>query len=239
VDDPGSFTAATFRFFRGLARHNAKPWFEAHRPEYERDVRAPMQALIEEMDVRLARLAPEITGDPERSMFRIYRDIRFSKDKSPYKTHAACWFHHRDADARVGGDAEGGGAGFYVHIAPGSSFVGAGMWMPPRPILNRLRDAIADDRKGFERIVRDAGFRRRYGGLDDEATLKRMPRGFPETHPAARWLKYQSYTAGRPLSDMQATSARLPAVLEADFARLLPLVQWLNAALGLSAAERR
>src|SRR5947199_409431 len=106
-----------------------------------------MRALIEEMDVRLARFAPEITGDPKRSMFRIYRDIRFSKDKSPYKTHAACWFYHRDADARVGGDAEGGGAGFYFHLAPGGSLIGAGIWMPSRPILNRLRDG--DDRQRY------------------------------------------------------------------------------------------
>src|SRR5207245_9052362 len=146
-------TPATFHFFRGLARHNAKPWFEAHRGEYEETVREPMRALIEEMDVRLARFAPEITGDPKRSMFRIYRDIRFSKDKSPYKTHAACWFYHRDADARVGGDAEGGGAGFYFHIAPGGSFVGAGIWMPSLPILNRLGDALAEDGTGFERVM--------------------------------------------------------------------------------------
>src|SRR6266571_807820 len=196
------FTTATFRFFRGLARNNAKPWFEAHRADYEGQVREPMRALIEEMDVRLARFAPEITGEPKRSMFRIYRDIRFSKDKSPYKTHAACWFYHRDADARVGGDAEGGGT-------------------------------------GFERVVRAPGLVRRFGGLDDEAVLKRMPRGFPETHPAAHWLRYQSFTAGRRLSDAQATSARLPALLAADFARLLPLVRWLNGALGLRAATRR
>src|SRR6266705_976607 len=180
------FTTATFRFFRGLARNNAKPWFEAHRADYEGQVREPMRALIEEMDVRLARFAPEITGDPKRSMFRIYRDIRFSKDKSPYKTHAACWFYHRDADRRVGSEAEGGGAGFYVHVQPGASFVGAGIWMPPRPMLDRLRDAA---------------FKRRFGGLSDEAVLKRMPRGFPETHPAAAWLKYQSFTAGRALGD--------------------------------------
>ncbi|HEX9216256.1 MAG TPA: DUF2461 family protein, partial [Gemmatimonadales bacterium] len=77
------FTPMSLAFLRGLARHNAKPWFEAHREAYENDVRAPMRALIEEMDVRLARFAPEITGDPKRSMFRINRDIRFSKDKSP------------------------------------------------------------------------------------------------------------------------------------------------------------
>ncbi len=233
------FTADTFRFFRGLARHNAKPWFEAHRADYEQYVRAPMHALIEELDVRLARVAPEITGNPKRSMFRIYRDIRFSRDKSPYKTHAACWFHHRDADRRVGGDADAGSAGFYVHVAPGASFVGAGIWMPPRPTLNRLRDAITEDWQGFESIVRDARLIRRFGGLDDEAMLKRMPRGFPETHAAARWLKYQSYTAGRRLKDSEATSARLAALLEQDFARLLPLVRWLNGALGLRAAGRR
>jgi uncharacterized protein (TIGR02453 family) len=233
------FTPATLRFFRELKRHNAKPWFEAHRAEYEEAVRAPMRALIEEMDVRLAHFAPEITGDPKRSMFRIYRDIRFSKDKSPYKTHAACWFYHRDADQRVGSDAEEGGAGFYVHVEPGASFVGAGIWMPPRPMLNRLRDAIAEHWRTLDRVVRNATFKRRFGGLDGAAVLKRMPRGFPETHPAARWLKYQSFTAGRALGDAHVTSSRLPALLEADFARLLPLVRWLNGALGLPAAKRR
>src|SRR5881398_2783298 len=133
------FTTATFGFFRGLARNNAKPWFEAHRADYEGQVREPMRALIEEMDVRLARLAPEITGDPKRSLFRIYRDIRFSKDKSPYKTHAACGFRHRDADHRVGSEAERGSAGLYFHLEPGHSFVGGGIWMPPRPSLDRLR----------------------------------------------------------------------------------------------------
>jgi len=233
------FTADTLRFFRGLARNNRKSWFEAHRGDYEGHVRAPMRALIEEMDVRLARVAPEIAGDPKRSMFRIYRDIRFSKDKSPYKTHAACWFHHRDADRRVGSEAEEGSAGFYVQIAPGASFVGAGIWRPARPTLNRLREAIAEDWKGFLSLVRDAKLLRRFGGLDDEAMLKRMPRGFPETHPAALWLRYQSYTAGRRLSDAQATSARLPALLETDFARLRALVRWLNGALGLKAAKQR
>jgi uncharacterized protein (TIGR02453 family) len=226
-------------FLRGLARHNAKPWFEAHRAEYEEHVRAPMRELIEEMDVRLARLAPEIVGDPRRSMFRIYRDIRFSKDKSPYKTHAACWFYHRDANAGVGGDAGGGGAGFYAHIEPGRSMVGAGIWMPPRTLLRRIRDAIAERSTAFERIVRDRAFVRRYGGLDDESNLKRMPRGYADDHPAARWLKYQSFTAGRVLSDAEATSARLPALLDMEFGRLLPLVRWLNAALGLKTANRR
>src|SRR6266513_5339312 len=141
----GMFTPASLAFLRGLARHNNKPWFEAHRESYENDVRAPMRALIEEMDVRLPRLAPEITGDPKRSMFRINRDIRFSKDKSPYKTHAACWFHHLNAARSVGADADAGSARFYFHLQPGKSMIGAGLWMPPRPQLNKLRHAIAND----------------------------------------------------------------------------------------------
>jgi uncharacterized protein (TIGR02453 family) len=229
------FAPAALRFLRGLARHNAKPWFEAHREDYERDVRAPMRDLVEEMDLRFRRFAPEFTGDPQRSMFRIYRDVRFSRDKSPYKTNAACWFRHRQADQRVGSEAEGGGAGFYFHLQPGQSFVGGGIWRPPRPMLSRLRDAIADDPQGFEGIVWGNAIQRRFGGLSDEAVLKRMPRGFADDHPAARWLKFQSFTVGRRLTDAQVTSPRLPALLEADYTTMLPLVRWLNARLGLRA----
>ena len=137
------FTTSSLHFLRVLAHNNKKPWFEAHRDDYEEHIRAPMRALIEEMDVRFARFAPELTGDPKRSMFRIHRDIRFSKDKSPYKTHAACWFRHTAGDHRVGGDAEAGSAGLYFHLEPKKSFVGAGIWMPPRPALDKIRDAIA------------------------------------------------------------------------------------------------
>ena len=108
-----TFKPAALQFFRQLARHNEKAWFEAHRSEYEQEVREPMQELIEEMLMRFRSFAPEIGGDPKRSMFRIYRDVRFSKDKSPYKTNAACWFHHRGASRRVGSDGSEGSAGFY------------------------------------------------------------------------------------------------------------------------------
>jgi len=233
------FSRRTLTFFRELKRHNAKPWFEAHRQDYEQDVVAPMRELIDELDVRLARIAPEIVGDPKRSMFRIYRDIRFSKDKSPYKTNAGCWFWHRDADRRVGDAAEGGGAGFYFHLQPGSSFLGAGIWMPPRPLLAKLRDAIAEKYRSFERVVKHPTFVRRFGKLDDEANLKRMPRGYAEDHPAASWLRFQSFVAGREISDSQITSPRLAGLLGDDFAKLTPLVRWLNGALGLKPATRR
>jgi uncharacterized protein (TIGR02453 family) len=234
-----AFPAATLTFLRGLKRHNERPWFEAHREDYEAAVRQPMRELIEEMDVRLARLAPEIIGDPKRSMFRIYRDIRFSADKSPYKTHASCWFYHRDGSRAVGRESAGGGAGFYFQIAPGDSFTGGGMWMPPREALLALREAIAEDPKGFARIATDGRLARRFGGLSEEAVLRRVPRGFASDHPAARWLTFQSFVTGRALTDAQAVSARLPVLLEADFRLILPLVRWINGVLGLRAAQRR
>jgi uncharacterized protein (TIGR02453 family) len=227
------FSSSALTFFRGLSKHNNKPWFEAHRADYERDVRDPMRALIEEMDARFQRFAPEITGDPKRSMFRINRDIRFSRDKSPYKTHAACWFNHRTRSGKVGGDGEGGSAGFYFHLAPAGSFVGAGIWMPPSSVLAKIRDAIAENVRAFERIVRQPTVVKRYGGLDDEKVLKRMPRGFAEDHPGASWLKYQSFTIGRRLKQAEAIGPRLPALLEADFKVMLPFVRWLNGAMGI------
>lgn len=201
-------------------------------------MREPMRALIEELNARFARFAPELTGDPKRSMFRINRDIRFSKDKSPYKTHAACWFLHRNADHRVGGDAEQGSAGFYFHLEPAKSFVGAGIWMPPRRALNRIRDAIAADHRRFARLFERPTVRRRFGGLDDGAMLQRVARGFAEDHPAAQWLRYQSFTIGRRLSDREVLSPRLGAQLAADFELMTPFVRWLNRALGLAGPAR-
>jgi len=227
------FSPATLEFFGGLRDHNSKVWFEAHREDYERQVKEPMQALVAAMDARFARFAPEIGGDPRRSVFRLHRDIRFSKDKSPYKTHTACWFFHRGAHGKVGQQSEGGSAGFYFHLAPDASFVGGGFWMPPPPVLARFREAIARDPRGFGRLLSEGRLRKRFGGLSEETMLKRMPRGYAEDHPAAAWLRHQSFTLGRRLSDAQVTSSRLPATLEADFALLLPLVRWLNATLGL------
>jgi uncharacterized protein (TIGR02453 family) len=234
---PG-FQPGLFRFFSQLKRRNTKAWFEQHRAVYDLEVKAPLQALIEEMDVRLAAFAPEIVGDPRRSAFRIHRDVRFSKDKSPYKTHAACWFYHRDAGRGVGGEAEGG-AGFYLHLEPGDSRIGAGIWMPPRPSLQRIREAIIEEQDAFEAIVRRPAFRRRFGTLDDDGMLKRMPRGFAEDHPAAGWLRHQSFTVGRALTDAEVLSPQLPRALARDFTALTPFIRWLNRALGHRALDRR
>ncbi len=233
------FRPAAFGFLRSLKRNNDRDWFAKHRETYEAELRAPLAALVEEVDVRLATMAPEIVGDPKRSLFRIHRDVRFSADKSPYKTNVAAWFHHVDAGRGVGTGAAHGGAGFYFHMETTRSSIGAGIWMPPRPTLQRIRAAIDEDHRPLAKILRDAAVKRKFGGLDEEGMLTRMPRGYAEDHPAAALLRHQSYTLGRELTQREVLSAKLPDLLAKEYAQLLPLVRWLNGTLGLRTLARR
>ena len=233
------FTPASMRFLASLKRNNTREWFQAHRDAYERDVREPLAAFVEEMDVRFAELAPEIVGDPKRSLFRIHRDVRFSNDKSPYKTNAACWFYHGDAGRGVGSTTPHGGAGFYFHMEPGESMIGGGIWMPPRPTLTRLREQIDEEHASLRRILREPSFKKRFGTLDESAMLTRMPRGYAEDHPAADLLRHQSFTVGRMLTDAELFSPKLADLLARDYARLVPFVRWFNGALGLRTLARR
>lgn len=232
------FSPAALTFLRGLARNNRKEWFEANRERYEDEIKRPLLALIEEVDIRLAEFAPEIIGS-KKSLFRIHRDVRFSKDKRPYKTHAACWFYHRDAGRAVGENAAHGGAGFYFHFAPGEVFTGGGVWMPPRPVLLRIRDAIAESPETFTAIVKAPTFKRRFGALETEHMLQRMPRGFAADHPAGDWLRYQSFTAGRALTEKDLGSRKLVDLLAKDYQVMLPLVRWINSVSGLPEATSR
>jgi uncharacterized protein (TIGR02453 family) len=228
---PG-FRPQASAFLRRLARNNRKEWFEAHRDEYERELRDPLLLLIEEMDVRFATLAPEIVGDPKRSPFRIYRDVRFSADKRPFKTTVACWFFHRGAGRTPGERAHSESAGFYFHVAERGGVIAAGYPAPPPPTLAKIRDAIAERHEELEAIVRAPAFKRRFGALEEERMLARTPRGFAPDHPAARWLRFQSFVAVRDLTEKELADRRLPDRLIKDCAVLLPLVRWLNAAIG-------
>ncbi len=233
------FGRGALGFLRRLARNNRRDWFERHRAEYETELKRPLAALVEEMDVRLVTIAPELLGDPRRSIFRIHRDVRFSADKSPYKTNAACQFFHQDAGRGAGQDAEGAGAGLYFQLADRDCFVAGGIWMPARSTLDKIRNEIAARHEELEAIVRAPVFRRRFKRLNEEAMLKRMPRGYDERHPAARWLKYRSFTVWRRLSEAEVLDPRLPATLARDFTAMVPLVRWLNGAIGYRPAESR
>jgi uncharacterized protein (TIGR02453 family) len=165
-------------------------------------------------------------------MFRIHRDIRFSRNKAPYKTNAACWFFHRDSKGNVGQDAVHGGAGMYFHLEPRGCFAAGGVWMPPAPALKRVRAALDVGHEEFNAIVKARAFRKQFGDLSTEAVLKRMPRGFDPDHPAGDWLRYQSFTVSCPLRQSEVTAATLPDRLEEAFRSITPFVRWLNSAMG-------
>lgn len=235
------FGPGAFAYLKGLKKNNRRDWFEPRKPELQREVLGPLRAVAEELDVRFAKLAPEYEANPKRSLFRIYRDVRFSKDKSPYKTHAAMWVYHRMPGRGVGKEIDGG-AGFYLHIEPGASIVAGGLWMPPRHLLARVRDRLVEDLAGFKRIISAPAFRKRFGGLtDDEPGVKltRMPRGYSEDHPAADWLRFNSFTVSADYTDKQMLAPDLIDRAMADYRLMLPLNRWLNEALGFPVARNR
>jgi uncharacterized protein (TIGR02453 family) len=214
------FTSDTLRFLRALKRNNDREWFRARRDEYDRIVRAPMIAVIERLAVDLARVGPEIVASPRTSLFRIYRDTRFSGDKSPLKTHISASFRWR-------GLPKGGGAGLYLEVHPGWVWMGGGFYAPESRHLVRIREHLSTTYPEIHRIVRAAPFKREVGSLEGE-TLTRLPRGFASDDPAAEYLKYKQYLAGREFpAAFAADPAFYPALLR-TFKAILPLVRFLN-----------
>jgi len=217
-----------FAFFAELSDNNERAWFQANKARYEDSVVRPMTLLVADMAPRLARISKHYVADPKRALFRIYRDVRFSKDKSPYKTHAAAQFRHaagRDVHA----------PGFYVHAAPGDIFIGGGMWMPPAPQLKSVRDTIARRTTDWRRATNDPKFVKTFGGISDEAeyTLKRPPKGYDPAHPAIVDLKRTSFVFGIAASDAQARKADFIDRIEAAFVAAKPPMRFLCKALGL------
>src|SRR5215475_1624436 len=147
------FPKEGLQFFRSLKCHNNREWFQDHKATYEQYVKQPMFGLIETLAADFQLFAPEMVASPKISAYRIYRDTRFSKNKSPYKTHVAAVFPH----SRLG---KHDGAGFYLHIAPSEVFIGGGLYMPLPEDLSTVRQKIADDAAAFERIVGGRQFRK-------------------------------------------------------------------------------
>src|SRR3954469_9096113 len=176
------FSAHTLKFLRSLKRNNRREWFNAHRDAYEQHVREPMTAVVERLAEDFRAFAPELVASPKVSMYRIYRDTRFSENKTPYKTHVAAVFPTRGLPKHEG-------AGLYFHVSPDEVWIGGGMYSPQTAQLHAVREHIASNVRQLRSIVESPGFRRRVGALDGER-LKRVPRGFPTDHPAADYLKY-------------------------------------------------
>jgi uncharacterized protein (TIGR02453 family) len=216
------FPKQGLRFLKNLKKNNTREWFNNHKADFEDLVKFPMQSLIASMRSPMSRLAPEIEVNPKTSMFRIYRDTRFSKNKAPYKTHVAAVFHPR-------GHWESS-AGYYVHIEPGAVYAGGGIYMPDGDQLKKIRRSIADQPKEFLSIVGDSRFVRQFKSLEGEK-LQRMPLGFPADHMMGEWLKYKSFYAGVEWEDAVCTTPNFITEVVRVYRGLLPLVRFLNSAL--------
>src|SRR5689334_20504238 len=170
------FTPATLRFFRSLKRNNDREWFKARKDQYERCVREPMIDVINALASDFRRFAPELIASPQKSMYRIYRDTRFSDNKTPLKTHVAAGFPWK-------GLARHEGAGLYFEVAAGWVWVGGGMWAPQPPQLQRVREHISTTYPEIQRLSRTSAFKRHVGLLEGDR-LSRVPRGFTKDDPA-------------------------------------------------------
>jgi len=220
ADTFSAFPEETLQFLRKLKRNNNREWFQEHKAAYEEFLKRPMTELIQALGNDFKKFAPEMIASPQVSAFRIYRDTRFSQDKSPYKTHIAAVF------PRAGlGKHEG--ARFYLHIAPSEVFVGGGLYMPPPEDLHAVRMHIAKRSAAFFRILRSSEFRKHFGEVSGER-LSRVPKGFPADHSAAEYLKHKQFLAARTLPASVATSPAFYKMVLKTFRAMLPLVRFLN-----------
>jgi uncharacterized protein (TIGR02453 family) len=220
---PQFFTRKTLAFLRALKRNNDRDWFRARKPDYEQHVREPMVALLDQLARDLPAFAPDLVSDPRVSLFRIYRDTRFSGDKRPLKTHIAAHFPSRKFP-------KGEGAGMYVEIAPQWVWMGGGIYRPSSHELQAIRAAIAEDHRKFRRIVTAPAFRATVGELAGEQ-LTRVPRGYLKDHPAANYLRHRQFIGGREYPAESAIGTRFYPQLLSVFRGLAPIVSFLNTAI--------
>jgi len=216
-------TPRTFAFLRELAAHNERAWFEANKARYLVEVRDPLLRLVAAVAPKLAKLSRYVVADPRPvggSLFRIHRDVRFSKDKSPYKTHAAMSFRHAEARERPA-------PGFYLHLAPGDVFAGAGLWHAEPEAVKQVRDAIVARPEAWAKVVRACPL-----GAEQD-TLKRAPRGYDPVHRFVADLKRQSFTTGTRFTQRDACADGFPNAFVSACRRATPLMEFLARGVGV------
>lgn len=222
------FGRAFFAFLRDLAANNDRTWFEANKQRYRDNVLAPVSAFIEAMAPKLRKISPHFVADPRPnggSMFRIHRDTRFSKDKSPYKTNTGVQFRHA-----AGKDAHA--PGFYLHLEPKRIFYGGGLWMPPPAMLNAIRQKIADQPGAWAKARNAPSVKETFGDLANGDPLARPPRGFDASHPHADDIRKRSFFVTVDASEADAgKTAFLGDVAEA-YAGARPFMRFLTQAAG-------
>jgi uncharacterized protein (TIGR02453 family) len=217
--------ASTLKFLKDLKKNNNKPWFDAHRKEYEtakNDFTGFVQTVIDKHSKNDLTIKSIVAKD---CMFRINRDVRFSKDKSPYKTNMGAYINRGGKKSLFGG--------YYFHCEPGQSFVGGGLWMPMPPELNKVRQEIDYNFEVFKKIITSKKFKSVYKDLskDTEYVLSRVPKGYEPTNPAAEYLKMKSFVSLTSLKDSDLTSKDLVKKTTTAFEALQPLIEFINESL--------
>ncbi len=219
------FTPEAMKFLRGLARNNDRVWFEARRAVYERSLKAPMLALVEEINLAMESFAPEHVRPPHKIMMRIYRDIRFSKNKQPYKTHLSAWWARRGMEKTSGG-------GYYLQVSPQGVMVAAGVYMPEREQLLTIRRWMSENHAGYRVMVKKvmkakgAGFE----GIDAQG-LTRMPKGFAADDPADELVRAKNWGVHAELPAEIALEPALAREIVRRFKLAAPVVDALNGAI--------
>ena len=216
---------STIKFLKDLKRNNNKPWFDNHRKEYE-NARQDFSHFIQLVIDKHAKTDPSIGSlKAKECIFRINRDIRFSKDKSPYKTNLGASINRGGKKSIFGG--------YYFHCEPGESFIGGGVWMPMPPELKKIRQEIDYSLDEFNKIISSRRFRDVYGELYDgeDVSLSKVPQGFEKNNPAAPYLKLKSILAMKKFSEKEILSKDLLSQSLQAFEALQPLVQFINRAL--------
>jgi uncharacterized protein (TIGR02453 family) len=216
------FSSKTIAFLRKLKKNNDRAWFHAHREEYERHVRAPMVEIVDRLAQDLRGFAPELVADPKISLFRPWRDTRFSEDKAPLKTNVAAGFPNRTLGRM-------NGAGMYVEVATTWVWIGGGVYAPDSGQLHAIREHLATNQREFEAIIKAAAFKK-LGGLKGD-TISRVPRGWPKDHPAARYLMHKQFLGFREEAAEFAARPDFYRQLVATMKALAPLITFLNAPL--------
>lgn len=214
------------QFLKGLKKNNNKPWFDAHRAQYEA-ARIDFQNFIQLVIDAFGKTELSIAGQAARTcLFRINRDVRFSKDKSPYKTNFG-------ASIKPGG-RKSGLAGYYFHLEPGASFIGGGLWMPEPANIKKMRQEIDYNWQEFQSLIGAKGFQNIYGDvyMHPDISLSTTPKGYEKDHPAMAYLKLKSFIAETGVSDEELTRATLHKKTVAAFEALQPLLHFINRAIG-------
>jgi uncharacterized protein (TIGR02453 family) len=217
-----SFSSDLFAFLRDLKQHNEREWFNANKARYERECKEPALAFVEDVGYRLPEVAPHLTAD-SRSMFRIYRDTRFARDKTPYKTHVGIYFRHAKA-------AEADTAGLYLHLEPRHVFLGAGIWHPATPALKRIRDTLVARPEGWRAALQAV---EPVWSLADGPALKRAPAGYDPEHPLIADIKRKSFAIVSPLTQSDVTASGFLDEWQARAAAARPFMEYLSRALGV------